>query len=88
MVKQRQDDQPEPIYNTVPIQDVAYQERWTIETSGGGGSGISVLAEWYNDDGHYNDDENIHIQKTEGIQTMSLFIFELFSYVKRFGVLD
>ena len=39
MDEQRQDDQPEPIYNSsVPIKDVAlktYQERWTIETGGG-----------------------------------------------------
>ena len=33
MDEQRQDDQLAPIYNSsVPIQEVAYRERWTIET--------------------------------------------------------
>ena len=35
MDEQRQDDQLELIYNScVPIQDVAFWERWTIETDG------------------------------------------------------
>ena len=56
----KQDDQLESIYNSsVPIQDVAlktYRERWTIETGGERGSGISVLAVWHNDDDDDDDD--------------------------------
>ena len=48
MDEKRQDDQPEPIYNSsMPIQDVTlktFRERWTIETGGGRGPGRSVLA--------------------------------------------
>ena len=59
MDEQKKDDQVEPTHNSsVPIQDVAvktYLERWTIEKSGGRGSGISVLAARHDDD---NDDDN------------------------------
>ena len=53
MDEQRQDDHLEPIYNIVPIQDVAlktYRERWMIEMGGGKGSGRSELAAWHDDD--------------------------------------
>ena len=57
MDEQRQDDQLEPIYSrSLLIQDVAlknYQERWTIETSDGRGSGKSVLAVRHDDDTFY-----------------------------------
>ena len=57
MDEQRQDNQLEPIYNSsVPIQDVALktsQERWTIETGGGRGSGRFVLAAQHNNDDTY-----------------------------------
>ena len=57
MDEQRQDDQLEPTYNSsVPIQDVAektYRKWWTIEKSGGRGSGMSMLMAWHDDD---NDD--------------------------------
>ena len=47
MEEQRQDEQPEPTYNSsVPIEDIAlkiYWKRWTIEKSVGRGSGKSVL---------------------------------------------
>ena len=50
MDEQRPDDQLEPTYNnSVPIQDVALK-RWTIEKSGGRGSGISVLMARHDDD--------------------------------------
>ena len=48
MDEQRQDGQPESIYNiSVPILDIALKtrrERWTIETGDERGSGRSVLA--------------------------------------------
>ena len=54
MDKQRQDDQPEPMYNSsVPIQDIALKtnwEQWTIETGGMRRSGRSVLAARHDDD--------------------------------------
>ena len=54
MDEQRQDDQPELIYNnSVPIQDVdlkTYQEQWMIEMGGKRGSGRSMLAAWHDDD--------------------------------------
>ena len=51
MDEQRQDDHLEPIYNrSVPIQDVALTTyRCTIETGGGRGSVISVLAVRHDD---------------------------------------
>ena len=53
MDERRQDDQLERTYNSsVPIQNVAlrtYRERWTIERSGGRGSGRSVLAARHDD---------------------------------------
>ena len=52
--KQKQDDQLEHTYSSyVSIWDVALktcQSRWTIGKSGERGSGISVLAEWHDDD--------------------------------------
>ena len=60
MDEQRQDDQLEPIYNSsVPTQDVALKtsrERWTIETSGEGGSEGCVLVTRHDDD--YDDDDD------------------------------
>ena len=57
MDEQSQDDQLELIYSSsVPIQDVALktpQERWTIETGSGRGSGRSVLAAGHDDDDMY-----------------------------------
>ena len=57
MDEQRQDDQLEPTYNSsVPMQDVAlktYQERWTIEKSGGRGSGRSTLVAPHDDDNDF-----------------------------------
>ena len=54
MDKQKQDDQLEHIYSSyVRIQDVALktcQKQWMIKRSGERESGISVLAEWYDDD--------------------------------------
>ena len=54
MDEQKQDDQLEPTYNSsVPIKDVAlktYRKRWTIEKSGGRGSGRSVLMVQYDGD--------------------------------------
>ncbi len=59
MDDQRQDDQLESIYNSsVPIQDVAWKtsrERWTIEKSGGRGSGRSVLAARHDNDVNKNE---------------------------------
>ena len=60
MDEQRQDDQLEPIYNSlVLIQVIAlktYREQWMIETGGERGSGRSVLAAQHDDD---DDDENV-----------------------------
>ena len=54
MDEQRQDDQLGPTYNScVSIQDVALKtdrKRWTKESSGGRGSGRSVLMAWHDDD--------------------------------------
>ena len=47
------DEQLEPTYNSVPIQDVAlkiYRKQWTIEKGGGKESGISVLMARHDDD--------------------------------------
>ena len=52
MDEQRRNDNLEPIYNYVSIQDIALktsQERWTIETGGERGSGRSVLAARHDD---------------------------------------
>ena len=53
MDEQRQDDQPEPIYNSsVSIQDIdlkTSREQWTIETGGKRGSGRSVLTARHDD---------------------------------------
>ena len=52
--EQKQDDQPEPIYNSsVPIRDIARktcQKQWTIGRGGERGLGISVLMAWDDDD--------------------------------------
>ena len=54
IAKQKQDGQLEHTYSSyVRIWDVApktCQRRWTIGRSGERGSGISVLAAWYDDD--------------------------------------
>ena len=51
MDEQKQDDQLEHIYNSsMPIQEVAYRERWTMETGGERGSGKSVLVVWHDDE--------------------------------------
>ena len=65
MVEQKQDDQLEHTYSRyVRIRDVALKtcrSRWTIGRSGERGSGISVLAAWYDDD----DDIYIYIYKQD-----------------------
>ena len=57
MAKQKQDDQLENTYSSyLRIRDVALntcQKRWMIGRSRERGSGISVLAEWHDDDDLY-----------------------------------
>ena len=52
MDKLRLGDQLEPIYNSVPIQDVALttREQWRIETDDERESGKSILAARHDDD--------------------------------------
>ena len=55
MDEQKQDEQLEPKYNSVPIQDVAlktYRQRWTLEKGGGRESGRSVVTARHDDDDH------------------------------------
>ena len=76
MVEQKQDDQLEPTCSSyVRIQDIALrtcQKRWTIGISGERGSGIFVLAAWYDVD----DDEWL----SNSIVMNSLVIFSKSKY--------
>ena len=75
MAEQRQDDQLEPIYNSsVPILDIASKtlgERWTIETDGERGSGISVLAVQQDDDEKQS--TIINSEKERGEKNIKIF---------------
>ena len=70
------DGQLEHIYSSsVPIQDVACRERWTIETGGERGSGRSVLAAWHHDDTYiyiyiyiYNSPRFFLVQSAGGVE--------------------
>ena len=54
MDEERQDEQLQPIYNDIALK--TYWERWTIEKSGGKGSGRSLQAAW-----HDNNDDDVYI---------------------------
>ena len=62
IVKQEEGDRLEPTYSSsVRIRDVAQstcQKRWRIRRSGETGSGISVLAASYENDGDDDDDDD------------------------------
>ena len=72
--EQRQDELPEPIYNSsVPIQDVTlktYRERWMRETGRKKGSGKSVPVVRYDDD-----DNDLKFQKYSLKFSLSLYIY-------------
>ena len=87
MDEQRQDDQLEHIYNSsVPIQDVAYRERWTIETGGEKGSVRSVLA------ARHDDDDDEHWEPTNCVLTNKWYwiekILNSFYFIFAFEILQ
>ena len=80
MIKQRQDDQQEPTYNSsVLIQDVALKtswKQWTIEKGGGRGSGRSILIAWHdNDDDDDDDDDLYNITMLQLLSQFCLYIW-------------